>query len=114
MGNYALVCTSMPVPRMSTVKEAKLFLHTYLAFCKAAQQSVGVAPSACGTYHSLRSGTMSPKWARGVAVGMGSWAADLGEEVAGLAGIGAAAISPLPSAASILNSLGGFVQNDFG
>ena len=41
----------------------------------------GAPPSACGTYHSLRSGTMSPKWARDVAVGMGSWAADLGEEV---------------------------------
>jgi hypothetical protein len=72
---------------------------------------VGVAPCAFGTYHSLRSGTMSPKWARDVAVGMGSWAADLGEEMAGLAGIDAAAISPLPlallsSAASILNSLG--------
>jgi hypothetical protein len=53
---------------------------------------------------------MSPKYARDVAVGMGRWAADLGEEVAGC-GIGAAAISPLPlalapSAASILNSLG--------
>jgi hypothetical protein len=73
---------------------------------------VGVAPSAFGTCRSLGlRGSMSPKWARGVAVGTGSWAADLGEEMAGLAGIDAAAISPLPlallsSAASILNSLG--------
>jgi hypothetical protein len=29
----------------------------------------------------MGSGTMSPKYARDVAVGMGSWAADLGEEV---------------------------------